>query len=81
VTGLLKLKKLPPENISAIRQNNISREEESQLKGKSLGSKKAQLMKEGKYGALTDKRGRAGLKSRVEAPKVHNDADLDEYYE
>jgi hypothetical protein len=35
-----------------------------------------------KYGALTDKRNRAGMKSRVEAAKQINYAEeMDEYYE
>lgn len=71
------MKKAAADNMSAIRQNNLVREEEPQLKGKSVGSKKVQA----KYGPLTDKKGRAGLKSRVEAPKPQNDAELDEYYE
>lgn len=43
------------------------------MKGKSVGSKKVQV----KYGPLTDKKGRGGLKSRVDVPKPQNDADLD----
>jgi hypothetical protein len=43
------------------------------MKGKSVGSKKVQA----KYGPLTDKKGRGGLKSRVDVPKPQNDAELD----
>lgn len=77
VTGLIKLKKTQLENISNIRQNNLQREEESIImtnKGKSVGSKKVNVIKD-KYGALTDKRGRAGLKSRVEAARNINYVD------
>lgn len=58
---MLKLKKAAADNMSVIRQSNLAREEEPQFKGKSVGSKKVQA----KYGPLTDKKGRAGLKSRV----------------
>ena len=74
----MKLKKGPADNVSVIRQNNINREDDGQMKGKSVGSKKVPVMKESKYGPLTDKKGRAGLKSRVEAPKIpYADADMD----
>jgi len=77
VTGLIKLKKTQLENMSNIRQNNLQREEEPIImtnKGKSVGSKKVNVIKD-KYGALTDKRGRAGLKSRVEAARNINYVD------
>ena len=46
-----------------------------------MGSKKIGLIKDGKYGPLTDKTTRNNLKSRAEAAKIIPDAELDEYYE
>jgi hypothetical protein len=68
VTGLLRLKKQTGDNISSLRQNNLLKEEESQggtNKGKSIGNKKVANIIKDKFGPITEKKTRNGIKSRV----------------
>ena len=63
VTGLLKLKNKITDNITSLRQNNLLQEEmQAMPKGKSLGNKKVTNMMKDKYGPITDKKSRNGLK-------------------
>ena len=55
-----------------MRQNNLIREEEGQgvpNKGKSLGSKKVTNLAKDKFGPITEKKVRDGIKTKVNAPK------------
>lgn len=68
MTGLLRLKKQTGDNISSLRQNNLLKEEESQggtNKGKSIGNKKVANIIKDKFGPITEKKTRNGIKSRV----------------
>jgi len=83
VTGLLKVKKAAIDNITSLRQNNLSRETEAETasKGKSLGNKKVVQLVKDKFAPITEKKARNLMKSKAQLPKKNYLAEMDEYYE